>query len=159
MNPTGDFKRVEQKMAQIEEFVHVERISMLMEMILSRENLIAAFKRVVQNKGSHGVDGMSVKDLRRHLYENWDSIRQSLREGTYKPLPVRRVEIPKPNGGVRLLGIPTVTDRFIQQAIAQVLTKIFDPTFSNHSMVSAQVAGDMMRLGKQRVISKKDIVE
>lgn len=146
-------------MAQIEEFVHVERISMLMEMILSRENLIAAFKRVVQNKGSHGVDGMSVKDLRRHLYENWDSIRQSLREGTYKPLPVRRVEIPKPNGGVRLLGIPTVTDRFIQQAIAQVLTKIFDPTFSNHSMVSAQVAGDMMRLGKQRVISKKDIVE
>ncbi|MED3713061.1 group II intron reverse transcriptase/maturase, partial [Neobacillus thermocopriae] len=106
---------------------------MLMELILSRENLIAAFKRVVQNKGSHGVDGMSVKDLRRHLYENWDSIQQSLREGTYKPSPVRRVEIPKPNGGVRLLGIPTVTDRFIQQAIAQVLTKIFDPTFSNHS--------------------------
>ncbi|MGR6116071.1 group II intron reverse transcriptase/maturase [Aeribacillus composti] len=106
---------------------------MLMEMILSRENLLAALKRVEQNKGSHGVDGMSVKDLRRHLYENWDSIRQSLREGTYKPLPVRRVEIPKPNGGVRLLGIPTVTDRFIQQAIAQVLTKIFDPTFSNHS--------------------------
>jgi Retron-type reverse transcriptase len=120
-------------MAQIEEFVHVERISMLMEMILSRENLLAALKRVEQNKGGHGVDGMSVKDLRRHLYENWDSIRQSLREGTYKPLPVRRVEIPKPNGGVRLLGIPTVTDRFIQQAIAQVLTKIFDPTFSNHS--------------------------
>jgi RNA-directed DNA polymerase len=133
VNPTGDFKRVEQKMAQIEGFVHVERISMLMEMILSRENLITAFKRVVQNKGSHGVDGMSVKDLRRHLYENWDSIRKSLREGTYKPLPVRRVEIPKPNGGVRLLGIPTVTDRFIQQAIAQVLTKIFDPTFSDHS--------------------------
>lgn len=106
---------------------------MLMEMILSRENLLAALKRVEQNKGSHGVDGMSVKDLRKHLYENWDSIRQSLREGTYKPLPVRRVEIPKPNGGVRLLGIPTVTDRFIQQAIAQVLTKIFDPTFSNHS--------------------------
>ncbi|TVZ81242.1 hypothetical protein FB379_11741 [Aeribacillus composti] len=71
-------------MAQIEEFVHVERISMLMEMILSRENLLAALKRVEQNKGSHGVDGMSVKDLRRHLYENWDSIRQSLREGTYK---------------------------------------------------------------------------
>ncbi|WP_420849680.1 group II intron reverse transcriptase/maturase, partial [Peribacillus tepidiphilus] len=93
----------------------------------------AALKRVEQNKGSHGVDGMSVKDLRRHLYENWDSIRQSLREGTYKPLPVRRVEIPKPNGGVRLLGIPTVTDRFIQQAIAQVLKKIFDPTFSDHS--------------------------
>jgi RNA-directed DNA polymerase len=106
---------------------------MLMELILSRDNLLAALKRVQQNKGSHGVDGMSVKDLRRHLYENWDSIRQSLREGTYKPLPVRRVEIPKPNGGVRLLGIPTVTDRFIQQAIAQVLTKVYDPTFSEHS--------------------------
>ena len=91
-------------MAQIEEFVHVERISMLMEMIWLRENLLAALKRVEQNKGSHGVDGMSVKDLRRHLYENWESIRQSLREGTFKPLPVRRVEIPKPNGGVRLLG-------------------------------------------------------
>jgi len=155
VNPTGDFKRVEQKMAQIEEFVHVERISMLMEMILSRENLLAALKRVEQNKGGHGVDGMSVKDLRRHLYENWDSIRQSLREGTYKPLPVRRVEIPKPNGGVRLLGIPTVTDRFIQQAIAQVLTKIFDPTFSNHSY---GFRPGRMRLGKQRVISKKDIV-
>jgi RNA-directed DNA polymerase len=133
VNPTGDFKGVEQKMAQIEGFVHVERNLMLMELILSRENLITAFKRVVQNKGSHGVDGMSVKDLRRHLYENWDSIRQSLREGIYKPLPVRRVEIPKPNGGVRLLGIPTVTDRFIQQAIAQVLTKIFDQTFSDYS--------------------------
>jgi RNA-directed DNA polymerase len=106
---------------------------MLMELILSRDNLLAALKRVEQNKGSHGVDGMSVKDLRRHLYENWDSIRQSLREGTYKPLPVRRVEIPKPNGVVRLLGIPTVTDRFIQQAIAQVLTKVYDPTFSEHS--------------------------
>jgi RNA-directed DNA polymerase len=106
---------------------------MLMELILSRDNLLAAIKRVEQNKGSHGVDGMSVKDLRRHLYKNWDSIRESLREGTYKPHPVRRVEIPKPNGGVRLLGIPIVTDRFIQQAIAQVLTKVYDPTFSEHS--------------------------
>jgi RNA-directed DNA polymerase len=76
---------------------------------------------------------MSVKDLRRHLYENWNSIRQALEEGTYEPSPVRRIEIPKPNGGVRLLGIPTVTDRFIQQAIAQVLTPLFDPMFSNNS--------------------------
>ena len=106
---------------------------MLMEQILSRENLIEALKRVEKNKGSHGIDGMSVKSLRRHLYENWDTLCDSLRKGTYQPNPVRRVEIPKPNGGVRLLGIPTVTDRFIQQAIAQVLTPLFDPTFSEHS--------------------------
>ncbi|MFT4417318.1 group II intron reverse transcriptase/maturase [Fredinandcohnia humi] len=106
---------------------------MLMDLILSRENLIEALKRVEKNKGSHGIDGMSVKSLRRHLYENWETLCDSLRKGTYKPSPVRRVEIPKPNGGVRLLGIPTVTDRFIQQAIAQVLTPLFDPTFSEHS--------------------------
>ncbi|GAA3946115.1 group II intron reverse transcriptase/maturase [Streptomyces gulbargensis] len=106
---------------------------MLMERILSRDNLLTALKRVERNKGSHGVDEMSVKDLRRHLYENWDSLREALRNGTYQPSPVRRVEIPKPNGGVRLLGIPTVTDRFIQQAITQQLNPIFDPTFSEHS--------------------------
>ncbi|MDQ0247949.1 group II intron reverse transcriptase/maturase [Bacillus fengqiuensis] len=106
---------------------------MLMERMLSRENLLTALKRVERNKGSHGIDGMSVKDLRRHLYEHWNFLRQSLKEGTYQPSPVRRIEIPKPNGGVRLLGIPTVTDRFIQQAIAQVLTPIFDPTFSENS--------------------------
>lgn len=106
---------------------------MLMERILSRGNLITALKRVEQNKGSHGIDGMSVKFLRRHLYENWDSLREALRTGNYQPSPVRRVEIPKASGGVRLLGIPTVTDRFIQQAIAQVLTPIFDPTFSDNS--------------------------
>ncbi|WHZ05927.1 group II intron reverse transcriptase/maturase [Neobacillus sp. YX16] len=106
---------------------------MLMELILSRENLLTALKRVEQNKGSHGIDGMSVKFLRRHLYENWDSLRETLRTGNYQPSPVRRVGIPKPGGGIRLLGIPTVTDRFIQQAIAQVLTSIFDPTFSENS--------------------------
>lgn len=106
---------------------------MLINLILSRENLIEALKRVEKNKGSHGIDGMSVKSLRRHLYENWDTLCDSLRKGTYQPNPVRRVEIPKPNGGVRLLGIPTVIDRFIQQAIAQVLTPLFDPTFSEHS--------------------------
>lgn len=106
---------------------------MLMDRILSRENLIEALKRVEKNKGSHGIDGMSVKSLRRHIVDNWDSLCQSLRNGTYKPNPVRRVEIPKPNGGVRLLGIPTVTDRFIQQAIAQTLAPIFDPAFSEHS--------------------------
>lgn len=106
---------------------------MLMNQILSRDNLILALKRVERNKGSHGIDEMSVKFLRRHLYDNWDSLRENLRKGTYTPSPVRRVEIPKPSGGVRMLGIPTVTDRFIQQAIAQVLHTIFDPTFSEHS--------------------------
>ncbi|BAC13760.1 recombinase for Bh.Int [Oceanobacillus iheyensis HTE831] len=105
----------------------------MMNQILSRDNLILALKRVERNKGSHGIDEMSVKFLRRHLYDNWDSLRENLRKGTYTPSPVRRVEIPKPSGGVRMLGIPTVTDRFIQQAIAQVLHTIFDPTFSEHS--------------------------
>ncbi|RNB67228.1 group II intron reverse transcriptase/maturase [Brevibacillus panacihumi] len=105
----------------------------MMGQLLSRENLLLALKRVEKNKGSHGVDGMSVKSLRQHILSNWDSLRASLENGTYVPSPVRRVEIPKLNGGVRLLGIPTVTDRLIQQAIAQVLSPIFDPMFSEHS--------------------------
>ena len=131
-------------MAQREPFVHVERnYQMLMERILSRENLLLALERVERNKCSHGIDGMSVKFLRRHLYDNWLSIRDSLMKGTYEPLPVRRVEIPKLNGGVRFLGIPTVTDRFIQQAIAQVLTTIYDPTFSEYSYGFGRIGEDM----------------
>jgi retron-type reverse transcriptase len=106
---------------------------MLMERILSRGNLLTALKRVEKNKGNHGVDGMSVQNLRAHILEHWESMKIELLEGTYEPQAVRRIEIPKPDGGVRLLGIPTVTDRLIQQAIAQVLTSIYDPTFSNHS--------------------------
>ncbi|MCZ2260494.1 group II intron reverse transcriptase/maturase [Sporosarcina sp. G11-34] len=106
---------------------------MLMERILSKENLLSALKRVERNKGSHGVDEMPVQNLRRHIVNHWESIKMELLKGDYEPQPVRRVEIPKPDGGVRLLGIPTVTDRFIQQAIAQVLTSIYDPTFSDHS--------------------------
>ncbi len=105
----------------------------MLESILSRENLICALKRVERNKGSHGVDEMPVQNLRAHLMEHWASVREQLESGTYYPQPVRRVEIPKPNGGVRKLGIPTVLDRFIQQAIAQVLTTIYDATFSEHS--------------------------
>lgn len=105
----------------------------MMKQLLSRDNLISALKRVEKNKGKHGVDEMPVKSLRAHLLLNWDEIRNSIKDGTYEPMPVRRVEIPKPNGGIRLLGIPTVTDRLIQQAIAQVLTPIYDPTFSKHS--------------------------
>ena len=105
----------------------------MLERILSRENLILALNRVERNKGSHGVDKMPVQNLRAHIMEHWASIREQLESGTYYPQPVRRVEIPKPNGGVRKLGIPTVLDRFLQQAIAQVLTNIYDPTFSEHS--------------------------
>ncbi len=106
---------------------------MLLNQILSRENMLLALKRVEQNKGSHGVDRMPVQNLRQHIIENWSSIREDIFKGTYEPKPVRRVEIPKPDGGIRLLGIPTVTDRLIQQAIAQVLSRIYDPTFSDHS--------------------------
>jgi RNA-directed DNA polymerase len=106
---------------------------MLMERILTRENLLNALKRVERNGGSHGVDNMSTKDLRSYIVEHWEELKKSLANGTYKPQPVRRVEIPKPNGGTRLLGIPTVLDRFIQQAITQVLTPIYDPSFSQHS--------------------------
>ncbi|WP_338786043.1 group II intron reverse transcriptase/maturase [Metabacillus sp. FJAT-53654] len=106
---------------------------MLMERILSRENLLNALKRVERNGGSHGVDKMSTQNLRSYIVEHWDELRKSLQQGTYEPQPVRRVEIPKPNGGVRLLGIPTVIDRFIQQAITQTLTPIYDPTFSENS--------------------------
>lgn len=82
----------------------------MMKKLLSRDNLLAALHRVEKNKGKHGVDGMPVKFLRAHLLQNWDELRNSIEDGTYEPMPVRRVEIPKPNGGVRLLGIPTVTD-------------------------------------------------
>ena len=100
---------------------------------MSADNLKKALERVERNKGAAGVDNMQVNELRPYLKEHWEHIKQELLEGTYKPAPVRRVEIPKPDGGVRLLGIPTVLDRFIQQAIQQVLTPIFEPTFSELS--------------------------
>jgi group II intron reverse transcriptase/maturase len=104
-----------------------------MEQVLTRENILEALSRVEWNKGSHGVDGMSVSELRPHMMEHWQEIREALLAGTYEPAPVRRVEIPKPNGGKRKLGIPTVQDRFIQQALHQALTPIFDPEFSEFS--------------------------
>ena len=105
----------------------------LMEEVLRRENLIAAHARVVSNGGAPGVDGMAVEVLEAHCRERWPRIREELLSGRYQPQPVRRVEIPKPGGGVRRLGIPTVLDRMIQQALLQVLTPIFDPTFSADS--------------------------
>ncbi|WP_212905390.1 group II intron reverse transcriptase/maturase, partial [Clostridium polyendosporum] len=104
-----------------------------LERILSRENMQEAYRRVYSNKGSHGMDGMTVYELKQFLKTNWLTIREEILKGEYKPLPVRRVEIPKPNGGVRLLGIPTVLDRLIQHAIAQELTLIYDEDFSTNS--------------------------
>jgi len=105
----------------------------LLERILGKDNLNLAYKRVKANKGSHGVDGMTVDELLSHLKQHGATLRQEIQAGKYKPQAVRRVEIPKPDGGVRLLGIPTVVDRLIQQAIAQELNKIFDPDFSDNS--------------------------
>ncbi|HHW47987.1 MAG TPA: group II intron reverse transcriptase/maturase [Clostridiaceae bacterium] len=105
----------------------------LLEKILDRDNLNKAYKRVRVNKGKPGVDGMTVDELLPFLKENGERIRQAIMDGTYSPKPVRRVEIPKPDGGVRLLGIPTVLDRVIQQAIAQVLSPIYEEEFSDNS--------------------------
>ena len=105
----------------------------LLEKILDRGNMNLAFKRVKANKGSHGVDGMKVDELLQFLQQNGENLKESIRNGRFRPKPVRRVEIPKPDGGKRLLGIPTVTDRVIQQAIAQVLTPIFEKQFSDNS--------------------------
>ena len=105
----------------------------LMEEVIERENLREALRRVKANRGSPGVDGMRVDELAGYLRGHWPGIRQQLLSGTYKPQPVKRVEIPKPQGGVRKLGIPTVLDRFIQQAAMQVLQRRWDPMFSRHS--------------------------
>jgi len=105
----------------------------LMEEVCDRENLKEALRRVKANKGSAGIDGITVAGLSDYLKRHWLIIREQLLNGTYQPQPVRRVEIPKPDGGVRKLGIPTVLDRFIQQAVMQVLQRQWDPTFSDHS--------------------------
>ncbi len=107
--------------------------SALLEAALTRENLRQAFKRVRANKGAAGVDGLDIDQTSRELASEWPRIREELLRGTYRPSPVRRVTIPKPDGGQRELGIPTVTDRLIQQALLQVLQPLLDPTFSRHS--------------------------
>ena len=105
----------------------------LMEEVCERENCKQALARVKANKGSAGVDGMTVHELPEFLKQHWPAIREQLLSGSFKPQPVKRVEIPKPDGGVRKLGIPTVLDRLIQQAVMQVLQRRWDPTFSEHS--------------------------
>lgn len=107
--------------------------SSLMEQILSKENLNTAYLQVVRNKGAEGVDDMKYTDLKEHLEKNGEIIKEQLRTRKYKPQPVRRVGIPKPDGGIRNLGVPTVTDRFVQQAVAQVLTPIYEEQFHDHS--------------------------
>ena len=107
--------------------------SRLLEDVLERNNMLEAMYRVIRNKGSYGIDGMKTDELREHVKKTWATVKTKLLEGKYNPSPVRRVEIPKPDGGVRSLGIPTVQDRMIQQAIAQVLSKLYEPTFSESS--------------------------
>lgn len=105
----------------------------LLDAVLARDNLARAWKRVQSNKGAPGIDGVSVQDWTAHAREHWPHTREQIEAGRYQPQPVRRVEIPKPDGGKRMLGIPTVTDRVVQQAISQVLTPIFEPSFSDSS--------------------------
>lgn len=126
MNPTGgaeDRRRITQPA------LHED----LMEAVLSPANLHQAWRRVKSNRGAPGIDGLRIDDFPAFAREQWPAIRQSLTDGRYQPQPVRRVSIPKPDGGERALGIPTVVDRVIQQAIAQVMTPIFDPEFSESS--------------------------
>jgi group II intron reverse transcriptase/maturase len=129
VKPVGLDQRVEPSPARDEGKASAE----LWEQVWERGNLFAALKRVEQNGGAPGMDGMTVEELRPYLKEHWLEVRERLDQQTYKPNPVRRVEIPKPEGGVRRLGIPSVIDRFIQQAVAQALTPLFEPWFSDHS--------------------------
>lgn len=105
----------------------------LMDAVLSPANLKQAWRRVKSNHGAPGIDGLRIDDFPAYARDHWPTIRQTLSEGRYQPQPVRRVTIPKPGGGERALGIPTVVDRVIQQAIAQIMTPIFDPGFSESS--------------------------
>jgi len=126
------------------------KIMNLMPRICSDENIDRAYKRVYANKGAPGVDGMTVHELKNWLSQNREQLMKQLMDGTYKPRPVRKVEIPKPNGGVRKLGIPTVVDRLVQQAIAQTLMPIFDPHFSTSSYGFRPGIGAHQALEKSR---------
>ena len=132
-----------------------------MEQIVTRENATAAFLAVIRNRGAAGIDRMTVTELRDHLRAHWESIAAKLLAGMYVPSPVRRVEIPKPNGGKRMLGIPTVQDRWIQQMLLQMVQPIFDPAFSEHShgfrpgrgaQTAVQAAQAHIQSGKEWVV-------
>jgi RNA-directed DNA polymerase len=128
--PTGERKP---SPAQTETTLRPPKAEGLWEQAFSLPNLRRAMQRVESNGGAAGIDGIEVNQLRSHFEANWDAIRQQLDVGTYRPQPVRRVSIPKPDGGKRMLGVPTVMDRLIQQAMLQVLTPVFDPHFSEMS--------------------------
>ncbi|MBV8437973.1 MAG: group II intron reverse transcriptase/maturase [Silvibacterium sp.] len=134
--------------------------SALLQAMLTGENLQAAWKRVKANKGAAGVDGLDIDQTARQLMNSWHVIREQLLQGTYRPSPVKRVTIPKPGGGERELGIPTVTDRLIQQAMLQVLQPILDPTFSRHSFGfrPGRSAHDAVKLARRFVQSGRRIV-
>ena len=132
----------------------------LMEQVVRQENATAAWLAVKRNGGAPGIDGMTTQQLRDHVRKHWETIRAKLLSGTYVPSPVRRVEIPKPNGGVRLLGIPTVLDRWIQQMLLQALQPILDPTFSAHSFGfrPGKSAHDAVRAAQNYIQAGKDWV-
>ncbi|WSJ92023.1 reverse transcriptase domain-containing protein [Streptomyces sp. NBC_01320] len=125
----------------------------LWETVFSKENLLAALRRVEANRGAPGVDGMTTDELRPWIAQNWPKVWAELDAGTYKPAPVRRVTIPKPNGGERMLGVPRVLDRLIQQAIAQALVPVFDPHFSGASFGfrPGRSAHQAVRVGRRAV--------
>src|SRR4030088_1660877 len=135
--PTGEARQAGGKdiesLSVVNEPERPANTSRIMEEVCERANLKEALRQVRGNKGSAGIDRMTVDQLGGYLKQHWPAIREQLRNGTYEPKPVKRVEIPKPDGGVRKLGIPTVLDRFIQQAVMQVLQRKWDPTFSEHS--------------------------
>jgi retron-type reverse transcriptase len=130
--------------------------------MLERGNLLKALQAVERNGGAAGVDGMDVTQLRGYLREQWVGIKGQILNGTYQPRPVRRVDIPKPGGGTRMLGIPTVLDRLLQQAIQQILTPLWEPEFSAHSygfrpgrsaQQAIQAAQRQVNLGKRWVVA------
>ena len=132
----------------------------LMEEVVGEENLARALEAVKRNRGAAGIDHMKTTELESHLQRHWEWIRAKLLAGTYVPSPVRRVEIPKPNGGKRMLGIPTVQDRLIQQMLLQALTPILDAGFSQHSygFRPGRSAQDAVRVAQRYAQGGKDWV-
>src|ERR1035438_2160959 len=132
----------------------------LMEQAVTPENYGKALEAVKRNDGAPGIDGMRAAELEKHLETHWEKIRAKLQEGTYIPAPVRRVEIPKPGGGVRMLGIPTAMDRFVQQLLLNVMTPIYEPLFSNHSygFRPGRSTADAMRAAQEIARQGKDWV-